>query len=122
MTQDEIRQSLGTIAHSGAKAFLKAMEESGKKEQGITSDVIGQFGVGFYSIFMVADEVKVTSRSYQPEAEAVVWSSTGQGTFSVGPADKSDRGTTIEIKLKDDAKEFAQNYRIRQVVKATKSE
>jgi molecular chaperone HtpG len=117
MAHDEIVQSLGTIAHSGAKEFLKAMEESGKKGQGITDDVIGQFGVGFYSVFMVADEVKVTSRSYHKEAEAVVWSSAGQGTYTVAPAEKSDRGTTIEIKLKDDAKDFAKTYRIRQVVK-----
>jgi molecular chaperone HtpG len=117
MSRAEITQNLGTIAHSGAKQFLKAMQEAGKKGLGITTDVIGQFGVGFYSVFMVAAEVKVTSRSYQPEAEAVVWSSTGQGTFTVDSADKSDRGTTIEIKLKDDAKEFARNYRLRQVVK-----
>ena len=107
MTHEEIVQSLGTIAHSGAREFLKAMEESGKKSQDVTTDVIGQFGVGFYSVFMVADEVTVTSRSYRPEAEAVVWSSTGEGTYTVGPAEKSERGTTIQIKLKDDAKEFA---------------
>jgi molecular chaperone HtpG len=117
MTHDEIAQSLGTIAHSGAAEFLKAMEESGKKGQGVTTDVIGQFGVGFYSVFMVADEVTVTSRSYRPEAEAVVWSSTGEGVYNVGPAEKSERGTSIHIKFKDDAKEFAKNYRIRQVVK-----
>jgi len=117
MARDEIIQNLGTIAQSGAKQFLKAMEEAGKKGQSVTSDVIGQFGVGFYSVFMVAEEVKVTSRSFQPEAEAVAWSSTGQGTYSVGPAEKSDRGTTIEIKLKEDAKEFARPYRIRQIVK-----
>lgn len=117
MTRPEITQSLGTIAHSGAKQFLRAMEEAGKKGQGITTDVIGQFGVGFYSIFMVAAEVKVFSRSYQPEAEAIVWSSTGQGTFTVDSAGKSERGTTIEIKLKEEAKEFARHYRLRQVVK-----
>jgi len=117
MTQDEIVESLGTIAHSGAREFLQAMQEAGKKGQGVGDDVIGQFGVGFYSVFMVADEVKVTSRSYRPDAEAVVWSSTGQGTYTVGPAEKSDRGTTIEIKLKDDNKEFAQSYKLRQVVK-----
>ena len=117
MTHDEIVQSLGTIAHSGAREFLKAMEESGKKGQGVTTDVIGQFGVGFYSVFMVADEVTVTSRSYRPEAEAVVWSSTGEGVYNVGPAEKHERGTSIQIKLKEDAKEFAKNYKIRQIVK-----
>lgn len=118
MTQAEIVDSLGTIAHSGAREFLKAMQESGKQGQGIvTTDVIGQFGVGFYSVFMVADEVKVTSRSFRPEAEAVVWTSKGQGTYTVAPADKAERGTAIEIKLKDEAKEFAKNYRLRQIVK-----
>lgn len=117
MTQEEIVQSLGTIAHSGAKQFLQAMEEAGKKGQGVTADVIGQFGVGFYSVFMVAEEVTVTSRSHQPEAEAVVWTSTGQGTYSVGPADKNERGTTIEIKLNDESAEFAKNYKIRQIIK-----
>ncbi len=101
MTQEEIVAGLGTIARSGAKEFLKAMEEAGQKGQGVTADVIGQFGVGFYSVFMAAQEVTVTSRSYRPDAEAVVWTSTGQGTYTVGPADKSERGTTIEIKLKE---------------------
>jgi molecular chaperone HtpG len=117
MTREEMVENLGTIAHSGAQEFLQAMEEAGKKGRGVTSDIIGQFGVGFYSVFMVAEEVTVTSRSYQPEAEAAVWSSTGQGTYNVGPADKSDRGTTIVVKLKEDAKEFAQVYRLKQVIK-----
>jgi molecular chaperone HtpG len=118
MTHDEVVQGLGTIAHSGARDFMKAMEEAGKKGQGLISDVIGQFGVGFYSVFMVAEEVTVTSRSYRPEAEAVTWHSTGQGTYTVTSAEKSDRGTTIQIKLKEEAKDFAKNYKIRQIVKA----
>lgn len=118
MAEDEIVDGLGTIAHSGAKEFLKAMEEAGKKGQGVTTDVIGQFGVGFYSVFMVAEEVKVTSRSFRPDAQAVTWTSTGQGAYSVTPAEKTDRGTVIEIKLKEEAKEYARNYRLRQVVKA----
>jgi molecular chaperone HtpG len=117
MTREEMVENLGTIAHSGAQEFLQVIEEAGKKGQSVTSDIIGQFGVGFYSVFMAADEVTVTSRSYQPEAEAAVWSSTGQGTYNVGPADKSDRGTTIVVKLKEDAKEFAQGYRLKQVIK-----
>ena len=118
MTRAELEENLGTIARSGAQGFLQAMEQAGKKGEGITSDIIGQFGVGFYSVFMAAEEVTVTSRSYRPDAEAAVWSSTGQGTYTVGPADKSDRGTTIEIKLKEDAKEFATPQRVRQVIRA----
>lgn len=117
MTQEELVENLGTIARSGAKGFLKAMEEAGTKGQGVTTDIIGQFGVGFYSVFMVADEVTVTSRSYLKDAQAAVWSSTGEGTYTVGPAEKGERGTTIEVKLKEDAKEFAKNYRLRQIVK-----
>jgi molecular chaperone HtpG len=93
------------------------MEETGKKGTGVTADIIGQFGVGFYSVFMVADEVNVISRSYQPDSKAVKWSSTGKGTFTIGPAERTERGTTIEIKLKEDAKDFAQGYRIRQIIK-----
>lgn len=117
LTAEEMTENLGTIARSGAKGFLQAMEESGQKGQGVTADIIGQFGVGFYSVFMVADEVKVISRSYKPEAEAAQWVSSGQGTYSISPAEKSERGTTIEIKLKEDAKEFAQGYRLRNIVK-----
>jgi molecular chaperone HtpG len=117
MTREEMEENLGTIAHSGAQDFLQAMKEVGTKGQGITSDIIGQFGVGFYSVFMAAEKVTVTSRSYLPDAEAAVWSSTGQGSYTIGPADKADRGTTIEIELKEDAKEFAQTHRIKQVVK-----
>jgi molecular chaperone HtpG len=117
MTQEELVENLGTIAKSGAKEFLQAMEAAGKKGQGVTADVIGQFGVGFYSVFMVAEEVTVTSRSYQPEASAAFWTSSGQGTYQVGPAEKSERGTTLSIKLKEEAKEFARGYRLRQVVK-----
>jgi molecular chaperone HtpG len=116
MTQAEMEENLGTIAHSGAQNFLTAMQEAGKQGQ-VATDIIGQFGVGFYSVFMVADQVTVTSRSFRPEAEAAVWSSTGQGTYTIGPADKTDRGTVIEITLKEDAKEFAQTYRVKQVVK-----
>jgi molecular chaperone HtpG len=118
MTEDDIVEGLGTIAHSGAKSFLKAIQEAGSSEQAVASDVIGQFGVGFYSVFMVAEEVTVVSRSYRPDAEAVMWTSTGQGVYTVQPAEKSDRGTEIVIRLKEDAKDYARNYRIRQVVKA----
>lgn len=117
MTREEMVENLGTIARSGAKSFLQALSEADRKKQGITTDMIGQFGVGFYSVFMVAEKVTVTSRSYRPDAEAAAWSSTGQGTYTIAPADKSSRGTTVEVKLKEEAKEFAQTYRLRQVIK-----
>jgi molecular chaperone HtpG len=117
MTQEEMVENLGTIARSGAQQFLDAMKEADEKGQTVSAGIIGQFGVGFYSVFMVADEVTVTSRSYQPDAKAAVWQSSGEGTYTVGPADKAERGTTITIKLKEDAKDFAQTYRVRQIVK-----
>lgn len=112
MTRDELIENLGTIAHSGAMSFLKGLEE-GKRP----SDVIGQFGVGFYSVFMVADEVTVTTRSYLLDAQAWRWSSSGDSRFTLAPAEKSDRGTSVEIKLKEDAAEFASAWRLEQIVK-----
>ncbi|MEE8355918.1 MAG: molecular chaperone HtpG [Anaerolineales bacterium] len=113
MTSEELETNLGTIAQSGARAFLEAAEEDDSN----LLDVIGRFGVGFYSVFMVADWVKVTSRSYKPSEKAASWFATGADTFEIGSADKESRGTTIEIKLKDDALEFAEEYRLREIIK-----
>ncbi|MCZ7668888.1 MAG: hypothetical protein M5U34_17645 [Chloroflexi bacterium] len=113
MTEEELIRNLGTIAQSGAREFLAKMSE-GDVDPG---DVIGQFGVGFYSVFMVADEVRVISRSFQPEAEAAAWISDGSDSFRVEPAEKSDRGTEIHITLKKDAEEFANEWRLKQIVK-----
>lgn len=113
MTQEEIKTNLGTIAQSGARAFLEAMED----EDQDLSDVIGKFGVGFYSVFMVAEWVKVTSRSYQPGAEPAGWFATGADTFQTGEARKAQRGTTVTVKLKEDAEEFLRTSRLRQVIK-----
>ena len=113
MSRDEIVRDLGTIAHSGAAAFLRQLQE----EQRPSVELIGQFGVGFYSVFMVAEEVRVDSRSYQPDAEAVAWISDGGSMYRVEPGDKEARGTRIEIKLKEDAREFANDWRLEQIVK-----
>ncbi|MCA9970332.1 MAG: molecular chaperone HtpG [Anaerolineales bacterium] len=113
MTADELVHNLGTIAQSGAREFLSRVGE-GELDAG---DVIGQFGVGFYSLFMVADEVRVVSRSYRQDAAAAVWISDGSDNFRVEPADKADRGTEIHIVLKKDAEEFAGEWKLRQVVK-----
>ncbi len=112
MTREELIENLGTIAHSGVRAFLKSLEEGRRVD-----DIIGQFGVGFYAVFMVADEVRVTSRSYRPEAEAWTWISRGDSTYRLEPAEKEERGTTIEIQLKEDAKEFAATWRLEQIVR-----
>lgn len=113
MTSEELVEDLGTIAHSGARAFMTAAKEGVKN----MSEIIGQFGVGFYSAFMVAEWIRVISRSYLPDSTAASWYCTGEDTFTIEPADKSDRGTTVIIKLKEDAKEFAQESRLREVIK-----
>ena len=113
MTREEITEDLGTIAHSGAAAFLKQLET----EQRPSVELIGQFGVGFYSVFMVAEQVRVVSRSYQPGAEAIEWISEGGTSYHLGPAEKAGRGTRIEIKLKEDAAEFAAAWRLEQIIR-----
>jgi molecular chaperone HtpG len=113
MTADELVENLGTIAHSGARAFMSAAKEGAKN----VSEMIGQFGVGFYSAFMVAEWIRVTSRSYLPDTSAAAWFCSGNDTFTIEPAQKIDRGTKIEIKLKEDAAEFAQESRLREIIK-----
>ena len=113
MTKDEIIENLGTIAQSGARNFIEATRDT---EVDI-SQVIGQFGVGFYSVFMAAEWVRVTSRSFKPRAKAVSWYATGEDDFEVSPAEMNERGTKIEIKLKEDAAEFADETRIRNTIK-----
>src|SRR5215216_5985779 len=112
MTQEEVIENLGTIAQSGARKFIEATKD--KKVD--FSQVIGQFGVGFYSVFMVADWVRVTSRSYKPEAEAVSWYATGEDNYQVSAAEMSERGTKVEIKLKEDAAEFAEEFRLKNII------
>ena len=112
MTREEIIENLGTIAQSGARKFIEATKD--KKFD--FAQVIGQFGVGFYSVFMVAEWVRVTSRSYHPEAEAVSWYATGEDNYQVGAASMSERGTKVEIKLKEDAIEFAEEYRLQNII------
>ena len=114
MNHDELIENLGTIAHSGAKTFLANAKEAGKAS---AEEIIGQFGVGFYSVFMVADEVTVSSRSYRADDQAWSWQSKGDSKYTLTPAAKRERGTEITIKLKADADEFANNWRIEQIIK-----
>lgn len=116
MTKDEMRQNLGTIAQSGAREFLQKVKDQ-DNANGDLNDVIGQFGVGFYSVFMAADEVRVISRSYKPQAKAAMWVSDGGDTYQIDSADKEDRGTEIHIKLRKEAEEFADEWKLRQIVK-----
>ena len=112
MTHDEIIENLGTIAQSGARKFIEATKDKTLD----FSQVIGQFGVGFYSVFMVAEWVRVTSRSYNQDAEAVSWYATGEDNYQVSPAEMKERGTKVEIKLKEDAAEFGEDYRLKNII------
>jgi molecular chaperone HtpG len=114
MTRDEMVEHLGTIAQSSARAFVQQTRDGNKAT---ASEIIGQFGVGFYSVFMVADRVTVTSRSFRPDAEAATWESTGGDSYTIAPGEREQRGTTITLHLKDDAKEFAGDWRLEQIVK-----
>ena len=116
MTQDELVQNLGTIARSGSAEFLKAMTASAGTSKPDVS-LIGQFGVGFYSAFMIADRVRVRSRSYR-EGSGWEWESDGSGSFTIMPAeDDLPRGTEVILHLKDDATDHASTWRAREIVR-----
>ena len=113
MTREELEANLGTIAHSGSNTFLSELAEAAKKDVSL----IGQFGVGFYSAFMAAQKVRVLSRSYGPDAEGYEWSSDGSGSYTLTPENGLRRGTKIIIELKDDSHEFANEEKIRGIIK-----
>ncbi len=118
MTREELIENLGVIAHSGVQAFMEQLKKTREGEGGPSAgDIIGQFGVGFYSVFMVADEVTVVSRSHRKDAPAWAWVSRGSDTYTLRPAEKATRGTDITLKLKDDAKEFLEPWKLREVVR-----
>lgn len=117
LDHDELVQNLGTIAHSGSKKFLEQLKQSQQADD-IKSNLIGQFGVGFYSTFMVADEVKVYSLSGDPsKAQGYMWYSKGDGSYEIYPAENVSRGTKIVAKLKDDAREFANEKTVEETIK-----
>ncbi|MEM9100690.1 MAG: molecular chaperone HtpG [Pseudomonadota bacterium] len=111
MTQDEVMEHLGTIAKSGTAEFLKQLSGDQKKD----SQLIGQFGVGFYSAFIVADRVTVETRS-AGEKEAVRWESAGDGEFTTEVIEKAARGTDVILHLKEEEKEFLEPWRLRNVI------
>ncbi len=112
MTREELVANLGTIAHSGSKAFLKALSEGGQKN----ANLIGQFGVGFYSAFMVAKSVKVYTHSWRPQEPGHVWTSEGGGSYTIEESEGERRGAKIVIELKDDCAEFASESRIKSIL------
>jgi molecular chaperone HtpG len=99
MTHDEVVENIGTIAQSGTKAFLEAIETM-KKGSSIAPELIGQFGVGFYSSFIVAEKVTLVTKAAGSKT-ATRWESTGDGSYTIEETTKKGRGTTVTIKLKD---------------------
>ena len=112
MTHDELVENLGTIAHSGSKAFLKALGEGAAKN----ANLIGQFGVGFYSAFMVAKTVKVFAHSWKKDEPGHAWASDGSGSYEIEESDGQRRGAKVVIELKDDCAEFSQEWKIKEIV------
>ncbi|MHA1443429.1 MAG: molecular chaperone HtpG [Candidatus Hodarchaeales archaeon] len=112
MTYDEAVQNLGTVAQSGTLEFLEQLNDSSD-----SGNLIGQFGVGFYSAFIVSSEVVVQSRSVEKDSKGVEWRSGGSGQFSMVYIDKPTRGTDIILTLKEDAKEFLNNFKLESIIK-----
>ncbi len=116
MNRDEVNRNIGTIAHSGSREFLERLSAEQDEEQRLK--LIGQFGVGFYSVFMIAERVVLTTRSADPDAEAVVWESTGDGSYTVATTrDKTRRGTEIEVFVRSDCEEYLDAHRLEAVVR-----
>ena len=114
MSRDEIITNIGTIAKSGTEEFAKLVAEA----KGDPSNIIGRFGVGFYSVFMVAKEVVIKTKSFKLDEPAIEWKSDGLGDYEISElSEKTTRGTTVEIHLKDDAEEFVQKWKLESAIK-----
>jgi len=114
MTYDDVVTNIGTIARSGTKEFFARLTGDQQKD----ANLIGQFGVGFYSAFIVSDKVELRTRAAgQPAGEGVLWTSAGDGEFSVSTVDKPGRGTEVTLFLKDDAKEFIDDWRLKAIIR-----
>ena len=114
MTKEDLVARIGTIASSGTVAFLERLKDEGKP---FDANMIGQFGIGFYSIFMVTDQVVIETRHADSGSQGYRWESTGESKFTVEEFPREERGTKISFKLKDDAKEFSEEYRVNEIIK-----
>ena len=118
MTAEEVMENIGTIAKSGTAAFMEALEQS-RKQESLTPELIGQFGVGFYSSFIVAEKVTLITRAAGEET-ATRWESSGDGSFTIEETSKDSRGTTVILKLKsadDNEQDFTEEWAIRNIIK-----
>ena len=113
MTKEELVSNLGTIANSGTLKFLQQAQAENKSAE----NLIGQFGVGFYSVFMVAERVELTTRSWQVDSQAWEWTSSGGGQYEITPAKYDQRGTRVKIFLKEDAKDFCSKWKLESIIK-----
>jgi len=114
MSREEVQEHIGTIAKSGTKQFFEALTGDQAKD----SELIGQFGVGFYSAFIVADKVTlITRKAGAPSSEGVCWESAGEGDYTLETVEKATRGTEIILHLKESESEFLDNYRIRSIIR-----
>lgn len=116
MTEKEVVDNIGTIAKSGTKAFLKALEEKKKSEADIP-ELIGQFGVGFYSSFMVAEKVEILTKKAGSDESAVRWTSDGKASYQIESAEKDGQGTDITVFLKNEAEIYMENWKISEIVR-----
>lgn len=116
MTEKEVIENIGTIAKSGTKAFLEAIEEE-KKSAADIPELIGQFGVGFYSSFMVAEKVEILTKRAGSGESAVRWTSDGKASYQIESAEKDGQGTDITVFLKDDAESYLENWKISEIVR-----
>jgi molecular chaperone HtpG len=122
MTKEELVNNLGTIAGSGSEQFMARLKESqsskeGDKKEKVDLDIIGQFGVGFYSVFMMADKVRVITKSYKKGEPAMQWESDGSGDFTIVPTEKPTRGTDVILYFKEDETEFLSQYKVEEIIK-----
>jgi molecular chaperone HtpG len=113
MSAQELEENLGTLARSGTRQFVEALEAA--QQTGEKPQLIGQFGVGFYSAFLIADRVEVVSRA-AGSAEAFRWSSDAKESFSISPAEREEQGTSVTLHVKPESKEYLESFRLRQLV------
>ena len=116
MTKEDLISKIGTIASSGTVEFLEQIKRNSKDKTPDISQFIGHFGVGFYSVFMVTEEVTIETRNFEPNSKAYKWISKGENDFSVEECDKETRGTKISFVLKDDFKRFAEEYAVENAI------
>ena len=114
MTFEDLTGRLGTVASSGTMEFLQQLKDQKSRLDG---NMIGQFGVGFYSAFMVAEQITVETRHADPDEKGWIWVSDGKGTYEIDESDRTERGTRISFRIKDEHKEFASPERIRQLIR-----